>query len=789
MTEQPIIGIDINGLIDALAVGWPATVTQGTIPSVVVPVSQRGRAIVVIAGAEASAAIEGRGWRWPPAAHHLASRLSVADALARLQARGKQLQQGELAPGDLLAAAVDALAPRALAHDPVFEMTVLAVPDNDRLDEDVRQVLLDSFARRRRRVTLLWRSIAAFLGVEPELRPHSRRLAGKRVGLISIDGSGIEATAFEVEAVDGGRASYLVPVRRRAGVRVDFATTLFDRAIALAATWLPEDELGAHQLVWGNGLAIRKLLGLPAGGPVVVQRNGKWAIVDGDSRVTGSLPQFAPSDIDALNAAIAGCAIVVFEGPGLYARDAGEQLVHRVRERLQAPQVFYQPPHRFYAAEGCAAFAWRRLKGWRTYFDFLPQLRISARVEGEARFLALIPPEARVEGGEEYRPERVDLGFMLRRGAQALKVFLVKEGESRFASLEFPVPPEEDVRIGIDVAQRPAQGRARLTLVPVGGGALVPLELDWRAMAIDSRDEATILADLNDTAGRVPPTVVVKAHPLLWVRRRMKGESLVELLSRADGTISAAQLKDHLYRSDSPSRITRGASEDGALYRVVGTDGSVPDPTQGVSGSDIAALDNELTRLAAMPGSEVACSWAFARCPPEIAERLQGLAKVGNAGVGGVNAMGRVFTEDHQFDTFFGYLARVPEFKQHHIMALLSVLSLREGAARRLKSSQADAFAKQASRVLAIELGKRNFQRRCRATIKLLAALMRYRLNSPQFLTPGQSDLSQKVEASLGQIKQRAPDRGTVALATAALEFLHDRGTDTTILDYDPDDE
>jgi hypothetical protein len=66
---------------------------------------------------------------------------------------------------------------------------------------------------------------------------------------------------------------------------------------------------------------------------------------------------------------------------------------------------------------------------------------------------------------------------------------------------------------------------------------------------------------------------------------------------------------------------------------------------------------------------------------------------------------------------------------------------------------------------------------------------MRYRLNSPQFLSPGHSDLSQKIEASLRQIKQRAPDRGTVVLATAAVEFLNDRGTDTSILDYDPDTE
>jgi hypothetical protein len=723
-----------------------------------------------------------------PAARDLGSRLSVADALARLQARGNQLQQGELAPGDLLAAAVDALVAPAQAHDPGSQMTVLAVPDNDRLDEDVRQLLLDSFARRRRRVTLLWRSIAAFLGVEPELRPHSRRLAGKRAGIISIDGSGIEATAFEVEAVDGGRASYLVPVRRRAGVRVNFDTTLFDRAIALAATWLSEDELAAHQLVWGNGLAIRKLLGLPAAGPVVVQRNGKWAIVASDSPVTGSLPQFAPSDISALNAAIAGCAIVVFEGPGLYARDAaGEPLVHRVRERLQASQVFYQPPHRFYAAEGCAAFAWRRAEGWRSYFDFLPQLRISARVEGEARFLALIPPGARVEGGEEYR-ERVDLGFMLRKGTPALKVFLVKEGESRFASLDLPMSPEEDVRIGIDVTQRPAQGRARLTLVPIAGGTLIPLELDWRGMTEDHRDEAAILADLNISAGGITPTVAVKAHPLLWVQRRINGRTLVELLRRSEGTIALAELKDHLCRSDTPLRITRGDFQDRVLYRVIGTDGSVPDQTPGLSALEIAAFDNELARLALMPGGAVACSWAFARCPGKIAERLEDLAKAGSPRVGEVNAMGRVFTEDRQFDTLFSFLAKIREFKQHHIAALLSLLSLREGAARRLTASQAEAFTRHGLHVLAIELGKRNFQRRCRATIKLLAALMRYRINNPHFLAPRNSDLSQKVEATLERVKERAPDRGTIELATAALEFLHDRGTDTTILDYDPDD-
>jgi hypothetical protein len=50
---------------------------------------------------------------------------------------------------------------------------------------------------------------------------------------------------------------------------------------------------------------------------------------------------------------------------------------------------------------------------------------------------------------------------------------------------------------------------------------------------------------------------------------------------------------------------------------------------------------------------------------------------------------------------------------------------------------------------------------------------MRYRINNPHFLAPRNSDLSQKVEATLERVKERAPDRGTIELATAALEFLH----------------
>jgi hypothetical protein len=793
MAEEPAFGIDLNGLLDAVASGSPVSITRGAIPSVVLPLAHRKNVIEVIAGAEASRAIEGRGWSWPEAAKDPASRIPIAEIFERLHT-DVAAAENEAGPADLIAAAIDALTGLTLL--PTARRNVLALSDNGRFNEEVRQALIDACARRRRQVTLLWRSVAAFLGVEPQLRPYTNLIAGYQVGVVTIAADGIEASAFQIEAAEASGTRYLVPVRRRAGIRAAFEQSLYDRAAALAAQWLPSDPAGGRQLVWGSGLAIKRLLGETTAAELV-QDQGRWRFVDGQKSITVNLPETRPADVKAIASALSDCRIVVFEGPGLYARGPdGEHLLHKIKDQLAlSAQPFFEPPGGYYAARGCAAFAWRKLQRWRTYSDFLPQLRISTRIDGKATFLPLIPPDARADGGEAYR-KKLDLGFKLPKGVATLNVFLLKDGErdSRSASLVFRSPPADDVRIGIEVVQQPAQGRARLTLVPLDGAGVPPLEVNWGEMQIDARGEIEILAELNQSKLRVPPTVAIPAHELLWTSS-IGGERLIDLVRQPTGQDFARRLAKHLRRLDSPWRITHYASPNRSRVRAIGTDGSVPEAAGELIASDIAAFDQALERLSklrgnARPAAVIACSWAFARCPTDIVDQLEAVASwKPTASVGEINAMGRVFIKDKHFHALYGFLARIAEFKQQHISALFSVLSLREDAARWLTENQAEYFAKQALAVLSTELRERRFKRRCRAVIQLIAALLRYRVEDPQFLASGSSKLAMRIEEKLAAIRDRSPELKVTELAIATIDYLHDRGIDANILEHEPEEQ
>lgn len=825
------LGIDLNGLVDGI-VGLPGQTgaSRGEIPSVVVLPLKRPRGpLTVVGGEEASRAIEGRGWEWPTSACHggpdRGLRIPVPEILEGLL-RGTSVPtlHGEQEAADLAAAALAALETQSScgtsgsAADPV-----LVVRDNGRFDEIVQQRLLDALARRRSTTTLLWRPVAALLGIGDKLAPIAAKLDGKRVGVVSVLADGIDVSVVSLERHADRLGAYLVPVRDRAGLHVPFDRSLIECAREVACRMLPDDPAGGWQVLWGNGLALQRLVGLPSR-PQLIQRAGRWQLLDADAIADVPLPDLDGDGLAQARALLGSIHMLVMEGPAMEARGPdGRRLAHRVEDALALGRKVDYSGWRdsFTAATGAAVFAQRRASGRHTYFDFLPQIRISARVDGTPRFVALIPPDARVEGGSSYRPPPFDLGLTVRKRVERLEVYLAREGERqpRRAVIELAVPPDRDVRVRLDLEQRPAQGLARLTLLPEVDGEMPLVELDWQRMPPDPRSEAEIVQYLEQAGGKVPPLIPVQGHWGLW------SAPLIQLLDRLGARLASPDQDLESCRKDLnelalflvrrlPVRNTAETGETSwRTCRLLSTEGALPTAGDAVLGAAEllgGVLEGLGSRLPAVdlsvPGPlrnaiVKVGSWTFTACPPPVREHLARCARRGEVvnAMLDFGAMGRVFTQPEEMTAFFRLVAAQRELKRHHIEASLSLLSLRYRAALAIEAADAERLAAGTLARLREYRGvphRRGRQkgsgvhRLPRSCMRLLAGLLRHRLRNPQFLVPGGGPLADRIGSELERIRRLdGADRRTRDLAAGVLDWMLERGGDIHILDQEQDDD
>ena len=137
----------------------------------------------------------------------------------------------------------------------------------DRRPEEARQRLIDAAVHGGLTPTLLWRPVAAILGLEPQIRAGDlHNLSDRTVGVMSCLEDGVHAARLriEVETDEQGR-SYFIPVRDRAGIIVPYRRSIGDLALELARRHAPDDDSQAGwQLLWGDGLVLRWLLRLAA---------------------------------------------------------------------------------------------------------------------------------------------------------------------------------------------------------------------------------------------------------------------------------------------------------------------------------------------------------------------------------------------------------------------------------------------------------------------------------------------------------------------------------------------
>ena len=224
MGDYVPVGIDINGLQDVAAFEINAEdVVGGAIPSVVIVRQNELGETDITAGVEATRSFSGRGWSWPiegeddNSKSHLA-RIPLVKILQRLHEELSPETNG--APGspeEMFAAAVSALlgARPNLIGEP---RPVIAIPDDGRFNEDLQQRILNAAYVIGLDVQLLWRSVAAVLGMADELQPILGRLRNKEIGVLSCLDDGISVSRLEiVEGTEGSDQPYAIPKRREPG--------------------------------------------------------------------------------------------------------------------------------------------------------------------------------------------------------------------------------------------------------------------------------------------------------------------------------------------------------------------------------------------------------------------------------------------------------------------------------------------------------------------------------------------------------------------------------------------
>lgn len=825
--NERVVGIDLNGLIDQVCLydGTEERFSLGQIPSIVVlPEKQpaRARRIDLASGIEASRSFDGRGWSWPEAArkHGESRRLSV-DGLLSALIENRPIKIGGVVyqAADLIAAAIQG----AGARPGTNERSIVVVRDNGTFTDEVQQRLIYALSARGLNVTLLWRSVAAILGLEDDLNGMAGRLSGKRVGIVSILADGIDVSVLKLESRDDESGGYLVPVRERQGAFIPYAASIFACAEKYALALVDGDTEIAHQLMWGGGSVIGAYL-MGRDGATLVQDRGKWRLFDiSGMKQEAPLPTLDNDAIEQARRLLEGINLAVFEGPAADARSTQSRMLYQLQEVLKVDGV----EHRIngwiretvgIVAKGAVRYARRATVDRRTYYDYLPAIRFAAMTNEGPAFIDLVPPTERLEGGQAYGPKTFDLGLWLEPATTKLTNYLVKEisPEPRVSLIELRSRPTRRIPIKVQIYQKPLAGLARISLIADSMDEFSPIELDWGRMAIDGRSEAEILESILPNSKAVPPISPTKCHSALWTHGSAAYPPLITLLSEA-GMIELLSPTDvgfsmrvnsiyqRLYRSDTLNRLTSGTNSDKTPYRAVSSLGEVPEPDGKLTHTDIDRLDRFLENLGRLVIDEslapvlrrkwaTTCSWAYSRCPQIVTDLLgHGILDESRPVFPAQTAyqcLGRVISRKEQAQKCFSSVFTLGDLKIYHLRAVTTILSRVEEAADALSKDFVEKMAATAVEKIDELYRVQPNSSTLSSSLQLIAALLRGRMIYPELLDPDLTEIGRRaVESMWDLVGYRSSSPRNIRFATSVVEWIQKRGTDASVLSQEDDEE
>ena len=391
--------------------------------------------------------------------------------------------------------------------------------------------------------------------------------------------------------------------------------------------------------------------------------------------------------------------------------------------------------------------------------------------------------------------------------------------------VELPERVTAPVPINLRIRQQPAQGTARLTLVAAEDNiSFRSIELHWEHMTAEDLTPDQVLDRLREEPADVPPMQPQPCHRLLWTANYASaGGSMVQLLPLLVAQLKGVSptsddleplLAKHsllLTRRSSPALLTQQRQRDWTLYRAVSSDGAVPEPDDNLLTGLLSQFDtcledldeiitagrrldkNLRTAIVRLGG------WCFQRCPNGIRRHLLDTARAGKVHDVRIyfRAMGKVFVDKEDCQDFFKLLERQltgrgAKFKLNEIEGLFYLLSLRETAPLALTDHQATLFAtKLLARIQECVRSRKQLSRLVNASLKAYAGLMRYRLVRADYMTPQDPALGEEQQQVLDSVLKRSQRDNRVQIARLTkklIEWSEKRGTDRTILEWDPED-
>lgn len=382
------------------------------------------------------------------------------------------------------------------------------------------------------------------------------------------------------------------------------------------------------------------------------------------------------------------------------------------------------------------------------YLDTLPRLRIAALRRGEPVWEPLFNADDRwVPGGRRWRRDPPFEGLSLRRGQQILDLTLHHEElpTVRAVQVELTRPVEESLPVTLEVTVEPAQGRARIQVIPERPGALGrrPVWIELGRMRDTGHDPATYLEENYPRA--FPPL-----HPRMGSRECWRAAEPV-VMDCLEQVPEAGRMSQRALGSLDALGSALLLREQGFFDRATGCREASAVDSEGRPAGHGAPLAELVERLlkrlkGAVPGAETAFVRTIgysATLSPEFERYL--VDRLRQEGVRArqviVRACGWCLRSPQAFELFVRVLLRriVEEPQRGHtdwIKSLSQVLRFREEATRDLASSELLELCRFLRNVFRGEVDTGVGNHTFTATCLSLVYLLRRRAFDDQFLAP-----------------------------------------------------
>lgn len=417
------------------------------------------------------------------------------------------------------------------------DLTVVAMPDH--FAERPQENLLTALPWPRDNVRLLWRSVAAVLAwTEKMPGPQMGHLHGSRVVAVDVGNTHISVTVLTLRKVERNGRQYLVPVRdlpehrcfQRWPVRpFDLATA--ESLFHVKEVWHKAEQV--WQLCTGSNVLLGDIGDAAPGtcDPLLISTRDDWqelrftqneladartrALCDSPSELpeplighcgaSGASPSIGSTQhMKVLKGDVAGWIkqhggekpVVLVFGPVTEVKIGQDRrLGWTIVEALYHLDPREEPPFcpgkglplTGVVSRGCAIYGIREKMKLPTYFERLPRLCVLGEDENDTSRLIerdLIGLTDRiVEGGRMYQNHLQDIAVILKQ-QRAVCFVLKREDDLKQLRQEFGSVPSRDCLLSFHVAMRPAQGFARVKIIPdveslFGNKEVV---LDWAKM-------------------------------------------------------------------------------------------------------------------------------------------------------------------------------------------------------------------------------------------------------------------------------------------------------------------